>query len=89
MSKDKKRRLSLKESFGKALGHAIRPFKKDTPHKKLSLESLHIKNIAFGLDKDPYDFDPFPDLTKALEKGGWEEGLRHIKNKTRKRRKST
>ena len=40
-----------------------------------------------GLDLHPVDADPFPKLTKAIEKGGLLAGFKYIKKKLRRKKK--
>ena len=77
-----KRKESLKDS----IKWVLNPFRKDVSHKEFTLKSLHPKNLALGLDHDPYNIDPFPELTKELDRGGWPAGIKHIKRKIKKRK---
>jgi len=39
-----------------------------------------------GIDLEPVDWEPMPELSKAIDKGGWPAGLKHLKSKLKKLR---
>jgi len=41
---------------------------------------------SVGIDLEPVDWDPMPGLSNAIDKGGWPEGLKHLRGKIRKLR---
>jgi len=53
---------------------------------KLTFDDF-IDQPVIGLDFHPVDFDPFPKLTKAIERGGLKAGFKYIKKKLRRKKK--
>ena len=37
------------------------------------------------IDTDLYEGDPFPELTKEIEKGGWSSGIKYVKKKIKRK----
>lgn len=42
---------------------------------------INIKGPWAGVDLRHQDVDLFPELTKALDRGGWPEGIKHIRKR--------
>ena len=58
------------------------------PHPPLSRNRNYFSELfpaIVGVDRRPIDVDPFPEFSSALDRGGWPEGIRHIKGKIRRR----
>lgn len=54
-------------------------------NKKITSKMILKEDPWIGVDMRPMDWDPTPDLTRAIEKGGWSGGIKHIKRKLKKR----
>ena len=52
--------------------------------RRLTVKMLK-EDPLIGIDLDPVDWDPAPEFSNALERGGWGAGIKHIQRKLKKR----